>query len=182
MKRLRKICAKCNIKQDEEEFYLRNKKTGNRFRTCRSCLSVQKKKYRQSPKGREVKLKYRQNHKAQAAKYVSKYYYSNKGREHNLKKRFGITLEEYNQMNIKQKGRCAICGRPETYSFTPPDGLKRIRALSIDHNHETNEIRGLLCIKCNAGIGNFDENIEYLANAIAYLQKAKEIKITRAVS
>ncbi|MBM3661163.1 MAG: hypothetical protein FJW95_16895 [Actinobacteria bacterium] len=61
-----------------------------------------------------------------------------------------------------QGGGCAICGRPE------PEG----GSLHVDHDHETGAVRGLLCFRCNGALGNLDENVERLADAIAYLDAA----------
>ena len=86
-----------------------------------------------------------------------------------MKHRFGITLNDYKRMLLEQKGVCAICGNPETTAHRKTGD--KIRALAIDHDHETGNVRELLCYKCNTGIAQFRENIVYLANAIAYLQK-----------
>ena len=82
-------------------------------------------------------------------------------RNSKYKKTFGITLEEYNEMFTKQNGCCSICGRHQS-EFN--------KALSVDHNHETGEIRGLLCSKCNFGIGNFNDSIELIEKALLYLK------------
>ncbi len=66
---------------------------------------------------------------------------------------------ERGQLLQKQGALCAICDVPDSQS-----------KLSIDHNHKTQEIRGLLCHDCNTGIALFDESTKYLQRAIAYLQ------------
>jgi hypothetical protein len=81
----------------------------------------------------------------------------------NRLKKFGLTPEQYEQMNKDQNGLCAICHKPETTA-------KKER-LAVDHDHETNAVRGLLCNKCNVGIGQFDDNMERLENAVDYLKK-----------
>jgi hypothetical protein len=83
-----------------------------------------------------------------------------------IKKLYNLAIEEYQEMFIKQNGCCAICGKHQS------EFKKR---LAVDHNHETNEFRGLLCIKCNNGIGCFDDDIELLSNAINYLNKPLEV-------
>ena len=85
-----------------------------------------------------------------------------------LKKRFGITLDEYNTMKQDQGDVCAICGCVET---TVDNRTKETRNLAVDHCHTTKKVRGLLCMGCNQGIGNFRENPQFLANAISYLLK-----------
>lgn len=79
-----------------------------------------------------------------------------------LKVHYGISLEDYNEKFALQKGSCAICNRHQS-SFK--------RALSVDHNHLTKELRGLLCGQCNTALGKFQESIEVLQNAIAYLNR-----------
>lgn len=79
-----------------------------------------------------------------------------------LKIKYGITLEQYNEMFKSQKGRCVICG-------THQKDLKQ--RLFVDHDHDTGEIRGLLCSRCNTGLGMFKDDIDILLNAIDYLRK-----------
>lgn len=80
-----------------------------------------------------------------------------------LRRQFGISLSEYETLLAKQGGVCAICARPETC------GARQSSFLSVDHDHVTNKIRGLLCNKCNRGLGLFEDNVEWLSNAIDYL-------------
>ncbi len=89
-------------------------------------------------------------------------------RNSDLKKSFGITLNEYNQKLKEQYGHCAICGKEET---KVDNRTKLVRNLAVDHNHSTNEVRGLLCMGCNQGIGNFKEDTQRLKNAVQYLEK-----------
>lgn len=77
-----------------------------------------------------------------------------------LKRRYGITESQYNEMLAKQKGRCGICGR--------------YRKLSVDHSHSTRKVRGLLCSNCNSGLGLLKESIAVMQRAIQYLTKHKE--------
>lgn len=80
----------------------------------------------------------------------------------NLRFLYGITLEQYNGMVERQGGVCAICGQPPT-SATPG------RRLHVDHDHKSGVIRGLLCGRCNTGIGSLQESPEILSRAILYL-------------
>lgn len=84
-----------------------------------------------------------------------------------LKKRYGITLTEYNKMFKKQNGVCVICKKPETVSHHVGVFFR----LSVDHNHKTGKIRGLLCLKCNRAIGLFEHKIKNLQKAINYLKR-----------
>ena len=75
----------------------------------------------------------------------------------NLWKLYKIRVPEYNKMFADQGGVCAICNQSSE------------KTLHVDHCHTTGEIRGLLCTNCNNGIGRFQDNIEFLTNAINYL-------------
>lgn len=86
-----------------------------------------------------------------------------------LKKRFGISLERYNEMKEAQKHVCAICGNPET---AIDHRTKKLRDLAVDHCHITGEIRGLLCTRCNTAIGLLQDDVDLLAKAISYLSGA----------
>lgn len=85
-----------------------------------------------------------------------------------LQREFGISLEDYDTMFENQNGACAICGKSETVKNQ--SGVIR---LSIDHDHKTNEVRGLLCQKCNSMLGYAQDNISILLNAGIYLEKYK---------
>ncbi|GAH69631.1 unnamed protein product [marine sediment metagenome] len=89
-----------------------------------------------------------------------------KNREQQLVYKYGITLAEYDKMVEKQKGVCAICGLPETYSVT----MGYARRLCIDHDHKTGKVRGLLCLKCNCRLAALDDK-EFLEKALDYLKK-----------
>lgn len=76
-----------------------------------------------------------------------------------------ITLKEYDQMLEQQNRVCIICGKCETRKHISG----AIRWLSIDHNHKTGKIRGLLCDKCNRLLGIANDNVTILLNAANYL-------------
>ncbi len=80
-------------------------------------------------------------------------------RKYKLRAKYGITPEAYDSLLNEQKGVCAICER------TSPDG----RRLHVDHCHETNRVRGLLCHDCNRGIGMFRDEKKLLKKAAEYL-------------
>ena len=86
---------------------------------------------------------------------------------YDLKRDYGISLEAYTEMLVKQQGLCAICGTANGSERSNNNGRK---VLGVDHNHATGAIRGLLCARCNAGLGNFQENPEWLVKAAEYLE------------
>lgn len=82
--------------------------------------------------------------------------------EFHLMTKYSLTPEEYKQILISQNYCCAICD-------THQEKLKR--RLSVDHCHQTGNIRGLLCTSCNTGIGKLSDSVEKLQRAINYLSK-----------
>lgn len=101
-------------------------------------------------------------HKSKKQKF---WYEENKDKARNsqLIRHFGITLEEYNELLKKQNNVCAICGSSS--------GEK---SFSVDHDHITGKVRGLLCRGCNVGIGNLKDDPELLEKAIIYIKKFRE--------
>jgi hypothetical protein len=110
-----KRCPRCEETKDIDDFYRCKKRVNSH---CKECQ-------------KEVTKNWQQNNPEQVAL---------RKREGNLKRLYGITLEQYNLLLNKQKECCAICEKH--YS-------KFTRRLSVDHNHQTGEVRGLLCTYCN---------------------------------
>ena len=94
-----------------------------------------------------------------------------------LKKR-GLTPGEFERRLLEQGGVCAICRQPET-AVRRSSG--KILRLAVDHDHETGEIRGLLCARCNTAIGLLDESHERLLAAGDYLRRAASTRIGQPV-
>lgn len=97
-------------------------------------------------------------HKRCSRKRLSRYKEQNRNRA--LLKLYGINRKQYDSLLLKQASKCAICG-----------GTSGKRMLSVDHDHTTGIIRGLLCDNCNHGLGKFQDSAELLEEAIAYLRK-----------
>lgn len=91
-------------------------------------------------------------------------------RSSHLKREYGITVEQYDEMLESQDGCCAICGTSE------PRGT----GFHVDHSHESGEIRGILCHHCNTSLGGFNDNPELLQAAIEYLEVHNERKLDAA--
>ena len=79
-----------------------------------------------------------------------------------LKSKYGLTMDRYLQFLADQKGACAVCHQPP------------VNRLVVDHCHITGEVRGLLCHKCNTGLGQFGDSIDRMTAGIAYLQRFLE--------
>ena len=88
-------------------------------------------------------------------------------RSKNLLHRFKLTTDAYDQQFVHQRGLCAICEKPEEAL----DAKGRVKWLSVDHSHSTGELRGLLCYKCNTGLGKLGDSITVLKSAIKYLEE-----------
>jgi hypothetical protein len=87
-------------------------------------------------------------------------------REQNLTRNYKMSQSDYEKILNDQHGLCAICGSPS------PGGHGTM--FRIDHDHSSGKIRGLLCNKCNVGIGHFDDDTEKMRLAILYLEKSRK--------
>lgn len=154
---LTKKCVTCKKVQDVEVFPRNKDGKYGRHSKCRICY----KQYR-----RDWYLKNKVRHRAKMDEWLetgdNKEKYRAYQRARHLSKTFGLTVEDYDALAKAQNGVCAICKKPETD-----------RPLAVDHDHETNEVRGLLCKRCNIGLGNLYDSVETLQSAIEYLQKRK---------
>jgi hypothetical protein len=88
--------------------------------------------------------------------------------EYDRKRKYGVTREQYAAMFLEQNGVCALCGLPERF-VNRINGL--VDPLSIDHNHSTNHVRGLLCRNCNRQLAWYEEK---MATINAYLAQGGE--------
>jgi hypothetical protein len=99
--------------------------------------------------------------------YASKKEIRDRQKSLKLQKAYGITLEQYNDFNEAFEGVCHICGNE----------CPSKRRLAVDHEHKDDGlIRGLLCINCNKGLGNFKDSAALMKKAIKYLKTFDKIK------
>ncbi len=82
-----------------------------------------------------------------------------------LKRTYGISFNDYKEMLNEQNHKCKICGG-SGFKMKEHHNL----LLVVDHCHETNKVRGLLCHNCNRGIGLLQDSVSNLASAISYLE------------
>jgi len=96
--------------------------------------------------------------------YNKEWYKKNpyKKQKYHLKNKYNITIEQYNELFNKQQGYCAICGKHQSEL--------KVR-LSVDHNHETDEVRGLLCRYCNCYLGYVEKSPDLLDSIFSYLKR-----------
>jgi hypothetical protein len=166
-----KTCSKCGTAKRLEDFY---RATGTRdgYRPdCKACnLAAKHARYVANPgpdKARAQRWRdenpdrYAENqrrHRESGGKKIA-------DRKSHLKRKYGMTLEDYDRMLEAQGGACAICGRP------PREDI----ALHVDHDHETGLVRGLLCFPCNNTLGDFGDDPTRLYAAAEYLSRDPEI-------
>jgi hypothetical protein len=142
-----KKCSKCNTIKEMDLFHKNPTCRDGHASWCKKCQHEFLKQQRKNPKMRE--------------KFI---FYSYKSA---IKKRYGMTVEKYDEILKLQNGVCAICKTSCSH------GVSFGKRLSIDHDHTTKFVRGLLCQKCNRGLGLFNDDIEKLKSAIRYIKKSK---------
>lgn len=119
--------------------------------------------YRADPAKEMARVRrYQARHKEEIRRYA---------KDRLLRRDYGLSIEEYERLHELQEGRCAICGNPETGLHgrygTPLQ-------LAVDHDHQTSQVRGLLCVFCNRGLGLFRDDPARLRAALAYLTAERE--------
>jgi hypothetical protein len=115
----------------------------------------------------QITADYRQKNRDVIRDKGRKYYQHNPRRHKNnaLKRRYGITIEQYDEMVRLQNNLCAICGQEEVAVHYTSG---KLRPLSVDHNHVTGKVRALLCHRCNAVLGFVEKSPELLQKILKY--------------
>jgi hypothetical protein len=151
---MEKTCNKCGIIKPLTEFHTKKGTKDGKHYSCATCENARKKKYE---------------------------YTTDQWKEYRLKKKFGLTLDDYNSMLVSQNSCCAICQTHISEYVSQCDGSKSVFAqrkskqnFSVDHCHNTGKIRGLLCYNCNLLLGNAKDKINLLTSAIDYLKRHQE--------
>jgi len=149
-----KKCNKCDNERELSDFYTgRGYKDGIRP-VCKICLRAERNaRYLKDPT--KVSVQQKEWVKANRSRRLKIM------RDWNLKVKYGITPEQFDEMVKAQNGCCKICEKPQD------------RVLHVDHCHETGKIRGLLCSTCNTGIGQFKEDPEIMKKAIEYINETR---------
>lgn len=136
-----KRCSRCGLVKPLDEFYPSPQGKQGRKSICKVCTETQRRQYR-----RDHPESYRGA-------------YSRTGRKAALKAHFGMTLEDYEAKLAGQNGVCAVCHKTTA------------KRLAVDHDHATQQIRGLLCHRCNLALGLFDDNKLLMLRAVRYLEE-----------
>jgi hypothetical protein len=129
-----KKCTKCLLVKDTTEFSESKSEKGYKQYHCKVC----NKEYRKLRK--------------------------EESKDYQLKRKFGISLELYNELLKEQEYSCKICKLE----------CKSGRSLAVDHDHKTGEVRGLLCMCCNRALGLFKDDVFFLEESIKYLQTRRK--------
>lgn len=155
---VRKECVKCHKLKPITQFHLngyrRRDGTSAKRNDCKKCNKEAHDIYVETNRkklNKYVKIRYRKNGMESA-------------REYGLQKRYGISIFDYEALLKEQNNRCALCQKHSS-EFS--------RRFDTDHCHDSQKIRGLLCVACNRGLGLLKDDPEVLKRAIAYLEKYK---------
>ncbi len=149
-----RLCKDCGLAKPLSHF--RVERGCHRYQ-CNSCRSEYRR--REYATRKELRIKNRETCAARRVKLHETGI--TLARMDELKKRFGLTPEQYQAMWQEQNGQCRICGSP----LIPGKG-----GHAIDHCHNSGRVRGLLCNGCNSGLGYFRDDPERMLRAIAYLK------------
>lgn len=149
-------CRSCKEDKPRSEYHDQPTSKRGHCLDCKDCRREYNKNRRTGPKRQEILDKKKAHHKFYRETAIDRY----------REKRFGLTREDYDSLLKEQEGGCAIC------KSTNPKGRYKER-FSVDHCHETGQVRGLLCNTCNLGIGHMKDDPNLLRAAIAYLEASR---------
>jgi len=164
-----KLCTRCKDTKPVGEFSFRDKAAGRLQSRCKPCCSEVFKVYHSAnrDKFREYRREYHIENrevlqeKRRARKAAQPAREFTRKRRSYIKKQFEMTLDDYDAMLVAQGHACAICRTQD-----PGRGYAHF---NVDHCHTTGKIRGLLCVRCNFGVGYFQDDAARLRAAAVYL-------------
>ena len=138
-----KTCTKCGELKPLSEFDPRYDGTDKPYPSCRPCKQATQTEYQRRRRAADPEGEAR------------------KQRNATLKNQYGITLDEYNEMFRQQGEKCVICGTKECASG---------KTFSVDHDHKTGKVRGILCMDCNVSLGKLKDDPDLFRKAAEYLE------------
>jgi hypothetical protein len=165
-----KRCNKCHALKPLEEFYRFATMRDGYRNDCKACnLAAKAARYRANPEpARRRTQEWREANPERYAETQGRFRASGSkkisDRRSHLKRKYGITLEQYDEMLRAQGGGCGICGQPPSARIS----------LHVDHDHRTGRVRGLLCFKHNNALGDFDDDPDLLRAALRYVEPPVE--------
>ena len=160
-----KICSTCAIKKPLDAF---SKQKGGKLghnSQCKECLRAKHKKWASENRAQinAYMIEWRRGDRRPVGARkprIRKKDTKQQKRKWRMKSQFGLSMADLQAIYEKQNYECAICHIPESALS---------KALHLDHNHQTNAIRGLLCATCNLSLGQVSDNLQFFQNAIPYL-------------
>ena len=153
-----KVCTKCGVEKPLDQFYKDKRLKSGVHSECKVCHESMRRNW--ILKNREKVRKY-------GTDWIKKNPERSKSQQ--LKTRHGITLEDYNKLLKQQNGCCALCGH-----FGPRGN--RQKYFHVDHDHNTGQIRGLLCCECNWFLGVAKlEDPEQIEKLLKYLKTSQRV-------
>lgn len=165
-----KRCSRCYKVKPLGDFHRYQRSPDGRQNYCKVCTTEISRTKRDSPITRPEYLAQRRQHyqdnrerlRAEAAQRLREFPEAQAlaSRKSRLKKTWGLTLGQYDEMVDAQMGRCHLCHRPPTRNN-----------LAVDHDHVTGRVRMLLCDPCNLGIGSLRDDPELLRRAADYIER-----------
>lgn len=158
-----KKCCNCNETKTIDKFGKdKSIKSGYTY-DCKDCRNAKSRKW--SKQNKEKRKHNNDRNKEKRKNTHNTLTGHQRWRNHHLTSNYNITNDDYNKLLESQNGVCGICGKTES------EVSKRNTYLCVDHDHDTNKVRGLLCSKCNRGIGLLQDDINILKKGIEYLTK-----------
>lgn len=158
-----KSCSRCEQPKPLDQFSPDNRRKDGRGAKCRSCADEVRRAYYEKYPEKEAQRRLSNAQHGMAWHQRNRDSQIDRMRWGRLRKVYGLSRVDYESMLHSQGGVCAICGAGK-----PGRGD---RFFAVDHCHTTGKIRGLLCQRCNSGLGYFGEKEEVLERAIDYLRR-----------
>jgi hypothetical protein len=140
MERTHKVCTICGETKSVSDFHFTVKERGYLASRCKPCAQEYARTYN------HLRRLLHPGEVASADRWEA------------IRRKYGITQEDYEELFAAQDGVCAICGKEESNG-----------KLSVDHDHETGDVRGLLCRLCNLGLSYWKDDPGLLLSASQYL-------------
>lgn len=160
-----KQCSKCDVIKLHSQFMKRKDSKDGLRGWCRQCMKENCVQWREDNPEKAKEMDYKTSTKnAERRNITGKAWYKrnpDRSKHNHLMREYGISLDDYNKLLVIQQDKCAICG---THKSLHDKGL------CVDHCHVTGKVRGLLCLKCNRGIGFLKDDSELCLKAHHYLK------------
>jgi hypothetical protein len=157
-----KRCKKCGESKPLDEFYEAVGMADGYRSECKACHRAARKRWYAANRAKAIAGVKRWQQANRVEYNVKQRAYRSKRRDierdAHLRRTFGMTQADYDELLARQGGGCGICGKK-------PGKI----ALHVDHDHETGEIRGLLCVRCNNALGQFHDDPILLERAADYV-------------